>query len=79
MASLLVSMVSILWLALEIAGVRLPFDAYKEHRIGTIASVLALILSIAAYWQPHRKRSMAIVAMTIAALIFAAYVLLVPL
>ena len=75
----MVSALSILWLALEIAGAPLPFDAYKEHRIGTIAAVLALILAIAAYWQPHRKRSMAVVAMTIAAFIFTAYVLLVPL
>lgn len=78
-ASLAVSAIAILWLALEIMDAPLPFDVYKRHRIGTIASVPGLILAIAAYWQPNRKRSMAHVAITVAGLAFLAYFLLVPL
>jgi hypothetical protein len=77
--SLLVSGIAVLWLGLEILNVPLPFDGYKQHRIGTVASVLGLILAIAAYWQPNRKRSMAHVAIIVAGLAFVAYFLLVPL
>src|SRR5947208_7784026 len=72
-ASLAISAIAILWLALAIMDAPLPFDVYKQHRIGTIASVLGLILAIAAYWQPYRKRSMAHVAITVAGLAFLAY------
>ncbi|MEA2710851.1 MAG: hypothetical protein QOF78_3452 [Phycisphaerales bacterium] len=78
-ASLVVSGIAVVWLALEIANVPLPVDGYKQHRIGTVASVLGLILAIAAYWQPNRKRSMAHVAIMAAGLAFFAYFLLVPL
>jgi hypothetical protein len=78
-ASLVVSAVAILWLALAIMDAPLPFDVYKQHRIGTVASVLGLILAIAAYWQPMRKRSMAHVAIAVAGLAFFSYFLLVPL
>jgi len=78
-ASLLVSGTALLWLALAIGTSRLPFDPYKQHRIGTIASVLALILAIAAYRQPNRRRSMMHVATTLAALAFTAYFLFAPL
>jgi hypothetical protein len=78
-ASLVVSAIAILWLALAILDAPLPFDIYKQHRIGTVTSVLALILAIAAYWQPNRKRSMAHAAITVAGLTFLAYFLLVPL
>src|SRR5262245_49315789 len=78
-ASLAVSSVAILWLILMVFGILLPFDVYKQYRIGTVASVLALILAIAAYRQPHRKRSLAHTAITLAGVTFFAYVLLVPL
>src|SRR5438045_4514235 len=74
-ASLVVSAIALLWLVLEILSAPLPFDGYKQHRIGTIASVLGLILAIAAYWQPNRRRTMAHVAITVAGLVFAAYFL----
>jgi hypothetical protein len=78
-ASVVVSGMSIVWLSLTILDAPLPFDVYKQHRVGTVASVLALILAIAAYRQPNCKRSMAHVAVTVAGLAFFAYVLLVPL
>jgi len=78
-ASLVVSAIAILWLALAIVDVPLPFDVYKQHRIGTVVSVLSLILAIAAYRQPNRKRSAAHVAITGAGIAFFAYVLLIPL
>ena len=78
-ASLAVSAVSVLWFALAIFGAPLPVDAYKQHRIGTVTSVLALILSIAAYWQPNRKRTTAHAAITVAAIVLLAYFLVVPL
>jgi hypothetical protein len=78
-ASLAVSAIAILWLALAIMDAPLPFDVYKQHRIGTVASVLGLILAIASYWQPNRRRSMAHVAITVSGLAFFAYFLLAPL
>jgi hypothetical protein len=78
-ASLVVSGSALLWLVLEIGNAPLPFDGFKQHRIGTVATVLGLILAIAAYWQPNRKRSMAHIAITVAGLAFVAYFLLVPL
>jgi hypothetical protein len=77
-ASLVVSGIEILWHALSVANAPLPFDVYKQDLIGTVASVLGLILAIGAYWQPNRKRSLAQVAVTVAALAFIAHVLLVP-
>jgi hypothetical protein len=80
-ASLVVSVLSISWFVLGLGffDVPLPFDAYKHHRIGTVAAVLALILSVAAYGQPNRKRTLAHAAITLAAMTVLAYVLLVPL
>jgi hypothetical protein len=79
LASLAVSGSAILWLALAIGNAPLPFDGYKQHRIGTVASVLGLVLAIAACWQPNRKRSVAHVAMMLAVLALVGYLLLVPL
>jgi hypothetical protein len=78
-ASLVVSGIAILWLALWIENWPLPFDGYKQHRIGMVASVLGLILAFAAYWQPNCKRSMTHVAITVAGLVLVAYFLIVPL
>ncbi|MCC6581347.1 MAG: hypothetical protein IT440_13000 [Phycisphaeraceae bacterium] len=55
------------------------FNIYKQHRVGTLASVLALMLAIAAYQQPNRRRSLALVALMIAILEVLAHVMLVPL
>ena len=57
----------------------LPFDVYKRHNIGTVASLLALILAVGAYTQPHRRRGLIHLAVLAAALILAAYVFIVPL
>ncbi len=78
-ASLAMSALSFLWLALEILNAPLPFSADKQHRIGTIASVLAVILAIAACWQPNRKRPVAYLAFMLSSLTFLAYALLIPL
>jgi hypothetical protein len=78
-ASLAVSAIALLWFALPIVDAPLPFGVYKQHRIGTVASALALILAIAAYRQPNRKRSTAHIAITVAGLVFVAYFLFVPL
>jgi len=78
-ASLVVSGIEIVWHTLSILEAPLPFDVYKQDRMGTVASVLALILAIAAYCEPNRKRSMAHVAITVAVLSFVSYILLVPL
>ena len=79
LASLVVSTVAILWLVLEMIEAPLPFDMYKQHRIGIVASVLGVTLAVAAYWQRNRKRSMAHVAIIFAGLVVLAYVLLIPL
>ena len=76
-ASLIVSALTVLWFITNFF--EMPFDPYKHHRIGTVASVLAVILAIAAYRQPNRRRSLAHVAMGVAAFVFLAHVLLVPL
>jgi hypothetical protein len=78
-ASLLVSAVSVVWLALTLLNAPLPFDGYEQHRIGTVASVLGLILSLGAYWEPNRKRTVAHVAILFAAMVFLAYFWIVPL
>ena len=77
-ASLVLSALSALWLTLAVAGAPLSFDPYKQHRVGTIASVLAIILAIAPYRQPDRSREAAHVAVVAAGLVFVAYFLLAP-
>jgi hypothetical protein len=74
-----VSGTALVWLTLAIGTSLLPFDAYKQHRIGTIASVFGLILAMAAYRQPIRRRGMTHVAITLAGLTFTAYFLFPPL
>jgi CHASE2 domain-containing sensor protein len=78
-ASLGVSGIEILWHTLSVLCARLPFDVYKQDRIGMVASVLALILAVAALSRQHGKRLMAYVAITVASLSFASYILFVPL
>jgi hypothetical protein len=72
-ASLAASVITLLWLGLAVMYAALPFDPPKQHRIGSVASVFALILAIAAYRQPNRGRSLAHVAITAAGLTFFAY------
>jgi hypothetical protein len=78
LASLVVAGLSLAWFALAFTS-GLPFDPRKQHRIGSVASVLAIILAIGAYRQPYRKHALKHVAMTIAGCAFMLYVLIVPL
>jgi hypothetical protein len=76
-ASLAVSMIAFAWFALLLMGAA-PFNVYKQHRIGGVTAVFAIILAFAAYRSPNRRRSAAHVAMTAAGLALVAYVLLTP-
>jgi hypothetical protein len=78
-ASLAVSAAVIVWFALAIGGAPLPFDVYKQHRIGGVLAVLALILALGAYRQPNRRRTAAHAAIAAAGLALAAYLDFAPL
>jgi hypothetical protein len=77
-ASLAISVVAILWLALAATNLPLPFDAYKQHRIGAAAAVLGLILSFAAH-RRTRRRKKTVAAIIISTLAVLAYFLVMPL
>ena len=77
-ASLTVSGLSLLWFVLGANTKLLPFSAYKGHDIGTFASILATILSVAALCQPGRKRTTAGLALAFATTSLLIYIFLPP-
>jgi hypothetical protein len=78
-ASLVVSGLSLAWLVMAAVGVALPFDEYKQERIGATGAVLGLVLAMAAYREPNRRRALAHVALALAAGVLAWCSLVVPL
>jgi hypothetical protein len=77
-ASLVVSALSVLWMA---AGVTLPLpvDNSKHHRIGTVAAVLALILAFGARREANRRRGLVRASWWAGALALLLYIVLQPL
>jgi hypothetical protein len=79
-ASIVTALVAAVWNIVSVLdGRALPFDVSKQNRIGTTASVLAVIFAVAAYRQAFRRRGLAHVAITLAGLSFAFAELIVPL
>jgi len=79
-ASLVVSIVFALCFFLDFFFDRyLPFDVYKRHNIGTVATLVAVILAVASYSRPNRRRGLTHLATAVAILVFLGYLLIVPL
>ena len=76
--SLAVSGLSVLWMAAAFT-LPLPVDNYKHHRIGTVASVLALILAFGAYRETNSKRGLVRASWWAGALALVLYLVLRPL
>ena len=79
-ASFIVSAACVFWWFLSAAGdAWMPFNIYKRQEIGTVASVLAVILAIGALLRPNERRPRAYAALAFSVLVFLAYLLIVPL
>ena|SRR5690348_12021091 len=69
-ASLVVTALTTVWLALSmVMDQRLPFDLYKQWRIGSVAAILGVILAFASYRLPSRRRWVCHLAVTLAILV----------
>jgi hypothetical protein len=77
-ASLCSSGASVLWLAAAYLGVPLPFDVYKQHRVGGAAAMLGLIFALAAYCRANRRLGLAHVALVVALSACVAYCVILP-
>ncbi len=69
-ASIAVACVCVIWEMAAVCSNLLPFDVYKQNRIGMVAGLLSIILAFAAYRQPFRRRGLAHVAITVSVLAF---------
>jgi hypothetical protein len=69
LASLCVGILSAFWFFLDT-----PIDPAKHDRIGAIVAILGIILAMAAYKQPHRKRMITHFGMAMSAIALLAYI-----
>ncbi|HVV72155.1 MAG TPA: hypothetical protein VHI52_11765, partial [Verrucomicrobiae bacterium] len=70
-ASIIVACLAVAWQATsDFTEGLLPFDLYKQHRIGSVCALVAVALAFAAYRQRFRRRGLAHVAMIVSVVAF---------